>query len=56
MPGPHNDAEVFAKIEEEARTYLSGSNLINALDLLAYLKESGRTWVLSDYHPAYESR
>ena len=38
------NAEVFEKIEEEIRTYLSGDNLRNALDLLAYLKESGRTW------------
>ena len=34
---------VFAKIEEEAKTYLKGDDLKNALDLLAYLKESGRT-------------
>ena len=25
----------------------------NALNLLAYLKESGRTWVLSEYHPEF---
>ena len=48
-----NSAEVFAKIEEEAQTYLNGDNLKNALNLFAYLKESGRTWILSEYHPEF---
>jgi len=48
-----NCAAVFAKIEEETQTYLKGDNLKNALDLLAYLKESGRTWILSEYHPEF---
>jgi len=52
MPESSN-AEVFAKIEEETRTYLSGDNLRIALDFIAYLRESGRTWVLSDYHPEF---
>ena len=49
----NNSPEVFAKIEEETRRYLKGDNLKNALNLLAYLKESGRTWVLSEYHPEF---
>ena len=49
----NNSTEVFAKIQEEARSYLKGDNLENALDLLAYLKESGRTWALSEYHPEF---
>ena len=48
-----NNADVFAKITEEAKTYLSGENLENALDLLVYLKDSGRTWILSEYHPEF---
>jgi len=48
-----NNADVFAKIVEETETYLNGNNLRIALDLLAYLRESGRTWVLSEYHPEF---
>jgi hypothetical protein len=48
-----NSAAVFEKIEEEAKTYLDGDNLKNALDLFGYLKESGRTWILSEYHPEF---
>jgi hypothetical protein len=47
------DLEVFGKIEEETRTYLDGEKLKVALNLLAYLKESGRTWALSEYHPEF---
>ena len=48
-----NSAEVFAKIEEETKKYLKGDNLRIATELLAYLKESGRTWVLSEHHPEF---
>ena len=48
-----NNAEVFAKIEEETKKYLSGDNLKNALDFIAYLRESGRTWVFSEYNPEF---
>jgi hypothetical protein len=43
----------FIKIEEEAKTYLKGDNLRISLDLFVYLKESGRTWVLSEHHPEF---
>ena len=46
-------ADVFVKIEEEARYYLKGDNLRIALDLLSYLRESGRTWILSEHHPEF---
>jgi hypothetical protein len=49
----NNYVEVFAKIVDETKTYLSGENLRIALDLLDYLKSSGRTWVLSEYHPEF---
>ena len=48
-----SNAEEFAKIEEETKTYLKGDNLRIAMDLLAYLKESGRTWIMSEYHPEF---
>jgi len=48
-----NDAAVFASIEEETRTYLKGDNLRIALDLLAYLKDSGREWLMSEHHPEF---
>jgi hypothetical protein len=49
-----NNAEVFAEIEEETKNFLSGEKLKNALDLLSYLKESGRTWVFpTDGHPEF---
>lgn len=49
-----NNIEVFAKIEEDTRNSLSGDMLGNALDLLAYLKESGRTWMYhSAIHPEF---
>ena len=48
-----NNADVFAKIEEDARNNLSGDKLRNALDFLAYLRDSGRTWTFSDYHPEF---
>ena len=47
------NADVFAKIEEETGTYLKGDNLRIAMDLLVYLKESGRTWIMSEYHPEF---
>ncbi|MCL2188353.1 MAG: hypothetical protein FWC16_07580 [Defluviitaleaceae bacterium] len=47
-----NNTAVFAKIEEEAKTYLKDEHLQIALDLLAYLRESGRTWIF-DYHPEF---
>ena len=40
MSEQNNNADVFAKIVEEAKTYLNGNNLRNALELLAYLKEN----------------
>jgi len=48
----NNSTTVFAKIEEEAKTYLKGDNLRIALELLTYLKESGREWAF-DYHPEF---
>ena len=48
-----NNPEVFVKIQEEARKHLKGDNLKNVLNLLAYLNKSGRTWVLSEYHPEF---
>jgi len=53
MSENHN-ADVFAKIEEETRTYLNGDNLRSALDFLAYLRESGRTWIFTEYHPEFD--
>ena len=51
---PEQDGSVvFAKIVDETKTYLKGDNLRIAMDLLAYLKESGRTWVLSEHHPEF---
>jgi len=38
-----NNTDVFAKIEEKIRDSQSGDNLKNALGLVAYLRESGRT-------------
>jgi len=49
----NTSAEVFVKIEEDARNHLSGDKLRNALDFIAYLKDSGRTWTFSDYHPEF---
>jgi len=48
-----SSTDEFIRIEEEIKAYLNGDNLKNALDLLAYLKESGRTWTMSDYHPEF---
>jgi hypothetical protein len=49
----NNSAEIYSKIEEETRTFLKGENLRIALDLLAYIKTSGRSWVLSEHHPEF---
>jgi len=50
----NNHMDVFAQIQEETQKYLNGENLRIAMDLLAYLKESGRTWTFEPGgHPEF---
>jgi len=49
----NSNATIFSSIEKETQTYLNGDNLRIALDFITYLRDSGRTWILSDYHPEF---